>query len=434
MAINPDHISTANFSSGAAQTVTSSTGNLSIVALWLNIGGAAVTSITDNKGNTYVPGITSNAHNIWYAAAAATGITSITVNFTGGGTAETVFYDCSGAHLTNPLVNADFVTGSATGSTPTINPVGPTSNYPYGGGIAISVIQSNGGVTTAVASPFTLDHGSNAGIAHATFASPGVFAPSWTVGSSGVWSGVLVLFASSTGTNNLRFAKGKSDAHLTALQTNQITIAAGDLAIIFLATDIGITATLSDGFANTYTPVTGMNPYVGTSGDYDIWAGFCVVSQTGQNAFSGSFTSDSGVCLYVIVITPATTPTINAHGVGTTSSANVNHIAATCSPAASDFLVSLVTGGNPYTSTGFTANGSWSLGVFETDSNFYESSAIEFQLSAAGGSTHDDMTTTSAVESNEVIFSFTISTPPPPPGNIYPNDMTPGTALIFEIS
>jgi hypothetical protein len=405
MAIAADHVTIGVISTGVPQTVTSSTGNLSVVILWLNTAGV-VTSITDNKGNTYLLAIQNGTQSCWYAPGSATGITAIIVNFTGGGVGEAGFYDCSGAHAVNPLVNADYMDLNTTSAT--TNPIGPTSNYPIGGGIAISLIV--GGTVSAVASPFTLDNTANAGIAHNAFASAGIFAPSWTT-LSGQWSGIIVVFASSTGTSNIRFAKSKNASVAgTFTTTNPITTAVGDLVCVIGTSDAGKSGTFSDSFSNTYLPVTGMNPYSGTAGDFDVYASYCVlpIAKAGNShTFNFNYTADGGPVLLVMVITPSVAPTINAHGVGTTSSANVNHVAATCTPTATDFLIAACTSGNPYlTLSSFTANGLWSLGVFELDSNFYKSAAIEYQLSAAGGSTHDDVTTSGAVESNEVIFSF----------------------------
>jgi len=446
MAIAQDHTTPVqNIVSGTPFSVPSSTGNLSVVAF---IGGATatITSVTDNQSNAYYPAITFNESAgafinmaIWYAPGAATGITSITINYINGGGGnyeDAVIYDFSGAHPTNPLVNGDYTDDIGTGSTATTNPVGPALSYPYGGGAALSIL--HGGNVSSVASPYTLDFkgssGSEAevGFASMVFGSPGTFAPSWTT-TSGAWFSVVVLFASNTGPNNLRFAKGKTAIFGNSVTTaNSLTVTNGDLVVIVASADPGkssIPPAFTDNVSNSYTTISAINPYVGETNDGILFAGYGIIgSSAGACFWNFNHDANEGNVIYVIVITPSVTPTFNAIGTGFEASSVTHFTAASCSPTAGDYLFAALASYGAVAPQSFSANGSWILGPNEGDGTYYIDVAVEFQLSAVGGSTTDDFTALSGT-GNEVIFSFSL-----PAGSIslYPNDMTPGTLVTWR--
>jgi len=440
MAITVSNISTTTgaVASGTVNSVTSSVGNLSIVVVVEENSSSTISSVADNKGNTYYLAVMHiesrlGPTEIWYAPNATTGITTITLNFSAG-LAIATFYDCSGAAL-NPLVCSDFIESNATGSS-TTNPVGPTVNYNVGGGLVVSTI-SFSNTTVSVASPFTLDYSlaGVGGMAHYAYSTAGVFAPSWTLVLAESWAGSSALFASSTGTDNIRFSKGKSYLGLSTISSNPLITAVGDLVILTFPVDSssGSNPIFSDNKGNTFTNISTMSPYTG-GGGFD-YAAYCILTTAGTNhIFTYNTTSLSYGPILALVITPSSTPTFNANGVGFTSSSVTNYTNASCSPTSTDFLVSFVEGFGGLESS-WAAGASWLLGPFELDGNSYQDpTACAYQLSAVGGSTTDNFTVspTASKSIGELIFSFTIPGGGPATA-IYPSDMTPGTNVVFEI-
>jgi hypothetical protein len=437
MAISPDHItvSSAGLSSGASLTTSSSTGNLSAVAICLSAVAGLVNSVTDNKSNAYLLGVkkddTLSDLEIWYAPNATTGITSVTVTFVGTATMLFAVYDCSGALTTNPFVNADFIESNATGSTATTNPVGPTVNYNYGGTFSIAICFSTGSVS-AVSSPYTLDLASHNGLAHAAFAGTGVFQPSWTTLVSQPWAGVNALFASNAGSNNIRFLKGKSGSNLPSIQASPVTTAIGDLVILIDVSSGGSAPFFTDNKGNTFINVPGMNPFSGGGGDSNV--GYCILTSAGTNhifQFNSAFNTTGPIL--GIVITPNITPTLTDKNIAFTSSSGTTFTGVSCTPHAGDYLFNWTDVQDGQESS-FTANGSWILGPFELDGNSYsDPQTLTYQLNAVGGSTSDNSSVSpNAASAVEAIIAFTIAASSP--SNIYPNDLTPGTNVVFEIA
>lgn len=155
-AITFNQVSTPTSSVGASPTsftITSSTGNVLVCALYINSGGT-VSGLTDNAGggtNTYVLAV-SEAYSagtvyIFAALSAKTGVTSVTVTHTSTGVGLLCFdfTTRTGGVLgqTAVLANANNVTS---GSVSLSNCVPQT--------IAVSVLSSGGGGITAVSLPF----------------------------------------------------------------------------------------------------------------------------------------------------------------------------------------------------------------------------------------------------------------------------------------
>jgi hypothetical protein len=186
----------AIFATGTAQTVPSSTGNLSVVTVCLGIG-ATVTSVTDNKTNSYVSAGTrgTDTHGgdceIWYAKNAATGITSVTVNYSGAAnSAGCGFYDIGGADTVSPLdaynsLSNQAVSGSLSGPSVT----------PGSSGDCILTCVATGGTASAPGGGFTLDASTNGdGFAHELDATISAQTPTWTQSPTDTWCGATAAF------------------------------------------------------------------------------------------------------------------------------------------------------------------------------------------------------------------------------------------------
>jgi len=190
------HVSLPSFNNTASTvfTVTSSTGNLNVVAANTNIGDV-ISSVTNNQGDVYVSvGCTASGGSggeMWYAKNAHAGITTITVNrSTGTGNFGIADYDVAGASTTAPLDQHTCISSQ----TSTTNPIGPTIVTAATTNVALSVLCSSGSAS-AVAGPFTLDPVSSAGgsAAHAANVTPGTYSPSWSTGAFG-WGGITASF------------------------------------------------------------------------------------------------------------------------------------------------------------------------------------------------------------------------------------------------
>lgn len=103
-------------------SVTSSTGSLEIIGI-ISDTGVTVTSCTDNKSQTYILHAThgtSTAGNAWicYKTSSATGVTSVTVSFTGTTTLNVAVYDVSSATggAVDAIVGYSAQTGAASQS------------------------------------------------------------------------------------------------------------------------------------------------------------------------------------------------------------------------------------------------------------------------------------------------------------------------------
>lgn len=182
--------------------VTASTGNLAILA----VSGAGVTGHltnvpTDNKLNTWLAAdaaatdTNTGQTRIYYVVNPTVGIATITLVTTGssGQTYSLVFYDCAGADTSSPLESHSTLSTQGAST----NPIGPSITPTTNGGIVVTAISTQTGVT-AIASPFNpadIINGvsTGSGIAHNLYASAINFNPSWTQ-TSGTWDAAIAAF------------------------------------------------------------------------------------------------------------------------------------------------------------------------------------------------------------------------------------------------
>jgi hypothetical protein len=303
MAIATDHfVNTTGVTSGSPITVTSSTGNLCIVCVTFGQGNV-VSSVVDSKGNSYVSaGINSNtsarALELWYAANASTGITTVTVTFAGvGGFATIAIYDCSGADASNPLSaysQGNFLLSATT------NPVGPSVSVSTGGGIIIAFLGPAGSaIPTAIGGSFTLDAaGGGYGFVSNLNSGSGTFTPSWTINSSQQWTGITAGFKSTPGVSLLvvQDVKGVTPLAVASTKLNNLLV-----ACVFVSSGgavSGVTDNASGG-TNTYTRCTNS---VSTSSVCNIEIWYAVGIRSGATSITVVFSSGSslGVELYEI--------------------------------------------------------------------------------------------------------------------------------------
>lgn len=191
-------VSSPNFANGASTqfTITSTTGNLSVVIISKNPGDV-ISGVADSKGNSYQtvgcngtsPGNTGS--EIWFAPNAATGITTVTVTrSTGTGNYAIAQIDVAGASSSAPLSGSPVCLSSQTSTT---TPVGPAITTTLAPSVVISIIGS-GGTSTAQA-PFTAItlNGNGGGGGYIVNAATGTFTPNWSQGAFG-WDGVTAAF------------------------------------------------------------------------------------------------------------------------------------------------------------------------------------------------------------------------------------------------
>ena len=143
-------------------TITSSTaGNLLVIAIttYVNAVGT-VTGVTDNKSQTWVQATgargTNSANNtatdIWYFPNTASGVTSVTVTFTGGALAEQTVYEVSGIKTSSPLDVAGGVSSGASTTTAVSASLTTTAANDF----ILVILDQNPNVST-VNSPYTKD-------------------------------------------------------------------------------------------------------------------------------------------------------------------------------------------------------------------------------------------------------------------------------------
>lgn len=137
--------------------ITTTTGNMLVLAIMSDNPSYDLTSVTDNKGNTYtvVVGGASATYGVIYFAysfSVGAGIGTVALHSTGGTGGVTIAaYDISSA--TGGYANAYGSSGSGGASGP--NP-GASSGIPVFAGLLIAVMADKSALT-AVASPFTLE-------------------------------------------------------------------------------------------------------------------------------------------------------------------------------------------------------------------------------------------------------------------------------------
>lgn len=429
MAVSLNTVTRASLAtSGSTATIVSSIGNLIVVSCALSVVSQqqTISSITDNKSNTYVLAagslqtgelnVTPGDAEIWYAANAATGVTTLTVNFTGAQTFLIAVYDCLGADPALPLGYCNMYNDNYT-SLGSSAPFGPSMGYSNGGTIFIAVLSPTTGLAnvTAINSPFTFDGSgaNNAGFAHYVNSSSGYVCPTWTLASPQSWTSVGCVFVSQVQSTftQVRLDYGGMAAAGTAVSSNGITTAPNDLVVLIGQTDTGKAVTpFTDNYNNNWTFVAGMNPFDPGSG-YEIAVAWGILSNGGtKHRFTFNHASASGPSISVFIVKPTTgTPVLNTTAKVSTASGGPNYTNVSITPSVADLLIAYlaINGANQ---TSFAAGASWLLGQFQLDNTNLDSSALEFQLAAAGGSTSDNFTgTTSAVPAREIILSFTSS-------------------------
>jgi len=170
------------YDSGSPITLDAPTvGNLIILGM-NNNSGDTVKSVSDNKGNAYrwvsIRGSDpASVEEIWYAANAAPGVTTVTINLTQSSYDDVNFYDCSGA-AAEPFDSAAAVNGQSNFSTNDAFS-GPSVSASTGG-VIIALIAVELGNVSGVGSPFTFDPQlQNNGWAHFLNVSPGTYTPTW---------------------------------------------------------------------------------------------------------------------------------------------------------------------------------------------------------------------------------------------------------------
>jgi hypothetical protein len=125
-------------------------GNLLVIAIFLENATDSVTSVTDTKGNTWVPAITkANGMVIYYAAncAASAGTNTVTVVINNSNRVDTLADEYTGVALTSP------VDATAQGTLST-NPTSGNLTTTVTGDLIYGFSQHNGGSYT-VGSGFT---------------------------------------------------------------------------------------------------------------------------------------------------------------------------------------------------------------------------------------------------------------------------------------
>jgi hypothetical protein len=136
--------------------ITTTTGNMLVLAIMSDNPSYSLTSVTDNKGNTYtvVVGGSSATYGVTYFAYAfsvGAGIGTVALHSTGGTGGVTIAaYDISSA--TGGYAN---ISGSGGGGASGPNPGAP-SGVPVFAGLLIAVMADKSALT-AVGSPFTLE-------------------------------------------------------------------------------------------------------------------------------------------------------------------------------------------------------------------------------------------------------------------------------------
>lgn len=187
-------------------TVTSTTGNLNVLAIVVSATGPTISSITDNKSNTWTVNATQGtfATNsgsttiIAYSFSASTAVTSVVINFSGVifSGVSIAFYDFSSS------TGGALDTINALSTQTSANPA--PSLTAAGAGAVVSVVSKVSSLS-AVAAPFTLSAigttiVQNFGAAaYDVNASGGTLTSTYTSGSSDSWCSTIASFKESSG-------------------------------------------------------------------------------------------------------------------------------------------------------------------------------------------------------------------------------------------
>jgi hypothetical protein len=324
-------------SSAATNTfaTTASTGNFIAVAIAASTADV-FTGVSDNKGNTYVAacpasgpckGTTTPGGQtlMYYAKAAATGVTSVTIALsTFSGVIDVAVYDLSGVDTTSPLDVAAELSAQAS----TANPSGPGVTATTAGGIVISVMSTTS-TATAAAAPFTFGAMKGGdGTAYDLNTSAGTFTPSWTTSPAGTWSGFTAAFkAASTGAISVSVAPAAATVPTGAAQpfTATVTNDSANAGVTWALSGTGcsgatcgtLSATSSgSGVAITYTaPASVPNPATVTLKATSV--------TDGTKSSSATITLTTAAVISVSV--SPTSATVNAGGSQTMFTATVTN-------------------------------------------------------------------------------------------------------------
>jgi len=233
---------TATFSSD----VTS--GNLILVAItqW----NSTVSSVTDNKGNTYTA-VTSAQHantatdytQLYYAKNVAAGATTVTVTFSSG-VGNIGIYEYSGLSTTSPLDQVTSNTGASTtpnGGTLTTTP----DNELY---FAVGADDNGNNSTPTAGGGYTVENHQDDSANHERFytedrvSAHGSYSTDFTIGASSDWAVIGASFKPS-GVTVANLTSGHSETSQSSYTTASISPSANKLVIVTVETRLtGATA------------------------------------------------------------------------------------------------------------------------------------------------------------------------------------------------
>lgn len=177
-------------------TIQATQGNL-IVISWIFGPGDYPTSITDNRGNSYILGpstdVTSGAGvcGIAYAANAAPGVTAIAVQ-----TAIDSSYDDMDVYNIAGASSSPFDNNTLINDQTSDTPLGPSISVNSSDGIVISTTAVWSNHLTSVDSPFIFDpQDQDNGWAHALVTTSGTYTPVWHIsGAAYQWAAMSSTF------------------------------------------------------------------------------------------------------------------------------------------------------------------------------------------------------------------------------------------------
>ena len=190
-------------------------GHLIVVGFEGNRAADAITSISDNAGNSYVhagnaassDSVSNLMADIWYAANSLPGGTTITINITpSGNTGTATIWEFSGVSTTSPLDQTATLSNQSASSTPSGASVTTTGASEVI--ISVAVVQNNvTGISTG--NPFTNDETLNGnGFAHLITSSTGTYTPQWTQNAAGTYASSTVSFkAAGSGTSGGNYSR-----------------------------------------------------------------------------------------------------------------------------------------------------------------------------------------------------------------------------------
>jgi len=201
-------VNQAGVSTGGTATISATgSGNL-IVVLGIIPSSGAVSSITDG-GNTYVDcgaiGARSTARDIiWYAENSISGKTTLTFNFSGGGSANFYIYEVSGIATSSSLDQAAHVDDQAASTTP----LGAAVTTSQAGDFIASIGESAGSISAIHAgNEFTSDQlqsGNSYSSITSTSATAGSHQAQWDSTNS-IYSSVTASFKIPSSVNKSNF-------------------------------------------------------------------------------------------------------------------------------------------------------------------------------------------------------------------------------------